>query len=702
MKQLFQSLKTGEVKLEELPVPSCAPGQVLIKTSRTLVSLGTEKMLLNFGKANFINKVKQQPEKVQQVLTKIKTDGLIPTLNAVKTKLEQPLALGYSSVGVVLEVGKNVVDLKPGDRVVSNGPHAEYATVPRNLIAKIPDNVSDDSAAFTIVGAIGLQGIRLINPSLGETIVVVGLGLIGLLTVQLLKASGCNVIGYDFDEDKVKRARSYGAHAFVLSELVDPVVESLNLTNGIGVDGVIITASTKSNEVISQAAQMTRVRGRVVLVGVIGLDIKRSDFYEKEISFQVSCSYGPGRYDPGYEEQGLDYPIGFVRWTEQRNFEAVLDSMLNHRLIVGDLITTKVKLEDAPSLYSGLSNSNSELGIIIEYSELREELKKSITFSAAAKETDVTGAVSMIGAGQFAGAVLLPAFQRNQFTFKKLGSRSSSALGPHLRSKFNFECLTSDYDEILEDKSINTVIITTRHNSHGKLVLSALQKGKNVFVEKPLALNQKEISEIEAFYAQEKGKTPILMVGFNRRFSPLVSDLKKHIDGISSSKVFIMTVNAGAIPKKHWTQDANVGGGRLVGEGCHFIDLLRFLSGSSIKTGTVSVMDSECKDTFSIQLTFANGDIGTIHYLANGNKSFSKERLEVFVGGKIIVLDNFKKLQGIGLKRLKYALKSQDKGHNNEVKKFRDSLVQGVNPIPLEEIFEVSSWAVKLQGEIHS
>lgn len=701
MKQLFQSLKSGEVNLEELPVPSCGPGQVLVKTSKTLVSLGTEKMLLNFGKANLLNKIKQQPDKVQQVLTKIKTDGLIPTLNAVKTKLEQPLPLGYSSVGVVLEVGKNISDLKPGDRVVSNGPHAEYVAVPRNLVAKIPDGVSDESAVFTVVGAIGLQGIRLVNPSLGETVVVVGLGLIGLLTVQLLKASGCNVIGYDFDEDKVKRARIYGAHAFALSELVDPVAESLNLTNGTGVDAVIITASTKSDEVISQAAQMTRPRGRIVLVGVVGLDIKRSDFYEKEITFQVSCSYGPGRYDSRYEDQGFDYPIGFVRWTEQRNFEAVLDSLLHKRLEVDELITTRVKFENAPLLYSELSNAGSELGIVIEYSLAHEDIKKSISFASSQySNADTSNSVSMIGAGQFAGAVILPGFQKNGFHFKKLGSRSSSSLGPHLRKKFNFESLTSDYSEILIDETVKTVVITTRHNSHGKLVLEALNKGKNVFVEKPLALSLEEVDSIENFFKNETKISPILMVGFNRRFSPLTLDLKKHIDKIKSSKVFIMTVNAGAIPSKHWTQDLSIGGGRLVGEGCHFIDLLRFLAGSSIKDASVKAMNSESKDTFTIQLSFTNGDIGTIHYLANGNKAFSKERLEVFVAGKIILLDNFKKLEGIGFKSLKYILKSQDKGHENEIKFFKESLNSGKAPVSLEEIFEVSRWSIKLQNEL--
>jgi len=703
MRQIFQNLKTGEVTIEHLPVPACGSGQVLIRTTASLVSLGTEKMLVDFGKASWLDKARQQPDKVHQVLAKIKTDGLIPTLNAVKNKLDQPLPLGYSAVGVVQQVGKGVTDLKPGDRVVSNGPHAENVAVARNLVSKIPDSVSDEDAAFTVVSAIGLQGIRLLNPTLGETIVVVGLGLIGLLTVQLLRANGCQVIGFDFDADKVQRAKQYGAQAFVVTELMNPVQEALNLTNGIGVDGVLITASTKSDEVIAQAAQMTRVRGRVVLVGVIGLDIKRSDFYEKEISFQVSCSYGPGRYDPMYEEMGLDYPVGFVRWTEQRNFSATLECMANSQLKVQDLITTRVKLDDAPHFYSELGGGKNELGILIQYPQSSLSNEKTIQLPAALQnsrsaQTD-SKEVAVLGAGQFAGAVLLPLFARQGFRFSLLGSRSGP-LGPHLAKKYGFANLTSDYATILENKNVQNVLVATRHNSHGALVLAALKQGKNVFVEKPLALTEAEIDEIENFYGQSQGRKPLLMVGFNRRFSPLAIELKKTLKNLSSSRAFVMTVNAGAIPKKHWTQDPQVGGGRLVGEGCHFIDLLRFLSNSPITQATATGMSAQCPDTFTIQLKFENGDIGTIHYFANGSKDFPKERLEVFVGGKIVVLDNFKTLKGIGLKRFKYILKSQDKGHAGEIQQFQSALSTGEPPIPLNEIFEVSRWAIKLQNEL--
>ncbi|WP_374079941.1 bi-domain-containing oxidoreductase [Bdellovibrio bacteriovorus] len=699
MKQIFQNLKTGAVTIEQLPLPSVGVGQVLIQTSRSLVSLGTERMLVEFGKASWLDKARQQPEKVQQVITKIRTDGLMPTVQAVMSKLDQPLPLGYCNVGVVIEVGAGVQDLKVGDRVVSNGPHAEAVVVPRNLVAKIPDSVNDDDAAFTVLGSIGLQGIRLINPTLGETVVVVGLGLIGLLTVQLLKANGCDVIGFDFDPDKVRRANDIGAKAFLVTEAVDPVVTVLELTNQVGADSVVITASTKSNDVISQSAQMCRQRGRVVLVGVIGLDIKRSDFYEKEISFQVSCSYGPGRYDPNYEQKGLDFPIGFVRWTEQRNFEAILNLFAQKRLHVADLISKSIGLDDAPEIYSQIGEDKSVLGILIKYSAGGDFALKSVPVLPEKSTQQENAGLAILGAGQFATAVLLPALKEAGFQFSTLASRSGG-LGRHVARKFDFNKISSDYDEVMSDSNISTVVISTRHNSHGSLVLKSLNSGKNVFVEKPLALKEHDLDKIEDFY---KGKSsgPVLMVGFNRRFAPLTVELKKTLDRMASKKAMIMTVNAGSIPAKHWTQDPEVGGGRLVGEGCHFIDLLRFLSGSEIVDSEVMVSDGGCLDTFTIQLKFKNGDIGTIHYFANGSKSFPKERLEVFCGGKIFVLDNFKKLSGLGLKGMKYVLSRQDKGHRGEAAAFKNALQNGTQPIPIAEILEVSRVAIKMQKKIY-
>lgn len=698
MKQIYQNLKTGEVTIEDLPQPAVGAGQVLIRSTCSLISLGTERMLVEFGKASWIDKARQQPDKVSQVLTKIRTDGLQPTLQAVRSKLEQPLPLGYCNVGVVVEVGSGVQDLQSGDRVVSNGSHAEMVVVPRNLVAKIPDGVSDQEAAFTVLSAIGLQGIRLVSPTLGETIVVIGLGLIGLLAVQLLKANGCTVIGFDFDPDKVHRASEYGAKAFLVGGAVDSVATVLELTRGVGADGVIITASAKTNEVISQSAQMCRQRGRVVLVGVIGLDIKRSDFYEKEISFQVSCSYGPGRYDYAYEQRGMDYPIGFVRWTEQRNFNAVLQLLSEKRLSVQKLVSRAIPLEQAPEIYATIGEDKSTLGILINYSQSNSIDSKVFKFSNRA--IDVRGVLNtaVLGAGQFAGAVLLPALKGAGMDFVTLASRSGG-ISNHLAKKFGFTEISSDYDTVLADSRIANIIISTRHNSHGTLVLKALTAGKNVFVEKPLALREAEVDKIEEFFRNQSA-VPVLMVGFNRRFSPLTLELKKALSRMATKKAMIMTVNAGSIPANHWTQDLEVGGGRLVGEGCHFIDLLRFISGSPIIESQVVGADTTSMDTFTISLKFKNGDIGTIHYFANGTKSFPKERLEVFSGGKIFVLDNFKKVTGLGFKGLKFALGRQDKGHIAEAFVFKNCVEKCTQPIPIDEVLEVSRVAIKLQNQL--
>lgn len=699
MKQIFQSLKTGEVTIEELPMPHCGHGQILIQSVCSLVSLGTERMLIEFGKANWLDKAKQQPDKVAQVISKIRTDGLLPTVQAVMSKLDQPLPLGYCNVGVVIGVGSGVTDIKVGDRVVSNGAHAEIVVVPKNLVAKIPDNVSDEEAVFTVIGAIGLQGIRLINPTLGETVVVTGLGLIGLLTVQMLKANGCQVIGFDYDPEKVRRAAAAGAHAYLMSDIIDPVQTVYSLTEGVGADAVVITASTKSNEVISQAAGMCRQRGRVVLVGVIGLDLKRSDFFEKEISFQVSCSYGPGRYDQSYEQKGLDYPIGFVRWTEQRNFTAVLNLMSKKQLSVKDLISKTAALDDAPQLYSNISAEKSALGIVIRYSsDLLNLQKNEVKLLPVVQTTKATNTLSVLGAGQFATAVLLPAFKKNGFIFRTLASRSGGS-SAHVAKKFNFARIVSDYGSVLNDMTEDTVVISTRHNSHGSLTLQALEAGKNVFVEKPLALSLEELDKIEKFLLNQN-EVPVLMVGFNRRFSPLSISLKNLLANMAQKKTMVMMVNAGEIPAKHWTQDPAVGGGRLVGEGCHFIDLLRYISGSEIIFADVCSHDVGSRDTFTIQLKFRNGDIGTIHYFSNGTKSFPKERLEVFCGGKIFVLDNFKKLKGLGFKGLKYILGQQDKGHQAETAVFHSSIAKRQQPIPLAEIFEVSRVSIELQAKI--
>jgi len=704
MKQLLQDLCTGSVELAEVPRPLVRVGHLLIATERSLISTGTERMLVEFGKAGWIEKARQQPDKVRQVLQKIRTDGLIPTVDAVKAKLDQPLPLGYCNCGKVLEVGEGVTEFAPGDRVVSNGSHAEAVCVPVNLCVKIPDGVSDEEAAFTVLSSIALQGIRLAAPTLGETFAVVGLGLIGLITAQLLRANGCRVVGIDIASSREEVARLCGASMFVNSSVEDPVAAAMAATGGRGVDGVLITAATKSNAPASQAAKMCRKRGRIVLVGVSGLELSRADFYEKELSFQVSCSYGPGRYDPQYEQRGQDYPIGFVRWTEQRNFEAVLDLMVMGRLDVRPLIGKYVPLDKAPAVYEDLSSEGSGLGILIEYPGGQHLESSSLDSrnirlpgpsSAVAPAKGVS--VGFVGAGNFATSVLIPAFREAGVRLVAIASEKGVTAG-HAGKKFGFESATADFEAVVSDPKINTVVIATRHDTHAGMVAAALRAGKHVFVEKPLALNEAQLEEVIRAYGEASAKGPVhLMVGFNRRFSPHAVKIKSLLAGAVEPKVFVMTVNAGAVPASHWTQDPDAGGGRIVGEGCHFVDLLRFLAGSPVthvqaRSVGGSPSDGIRNDKVTITLSFGDGSMGTIHYLANGNKSFPKERLEIFCGGRILVLDNFRRLTGYGWKGFRSDKRwRQDKGHSAEAAAFVDAIRKGgATPIPFEELVEIT------------
>ena len=699
MKQILQSLKTGATEVAEVPCPTARRGQLLIRTSRTLVSVGTERMLVEFGKAGWIEKARQQPDKVRMVLDKIKTDGLMPTLEAVFNKLDQPLPLGYCNVGSVMQAGGGVSGFEVGDRVVSNGKHAEAVCVPINLCAKVPPQVSDEEAAFTVLGAIALQGIRLVQPTLGETVVVTGLGLIGLVTVQLLRAHGCRVLGLDFDPAKLELAKQFGAEVVNLGAGADPVAAAQAFSRGRGVDAVIVTASTKSNEPMHQAALMCRKRGRIVLVGVTGLELSRADFFEKELTFQVSCSYGPGRYDPSYEEKGNDYPVGFVRWTEQRNFEAVLDMMADGRLNVKPLISHRFSVTEAEQAYELVGGSAPSLGILLEYPTAAEKpeatLRQSTVKLPAAPGAPTTGAASIafVGSGNYATAVLIPAFKDAGARLKVVAS-SGGVTGVHAGRKFGFESTTTDTDGVFTDPDVQAVVLSTRHDTHADMACKALRAGKHVFVEKPLALKHEELGQIEQAIAEgtRNGRAPMVMVGFNRRFATQVQKVKSLLKGVTGPKSFIMTVNAGAIPAEHWTQDREVGGGRIVGEACHFIDLLRFLAGSAITGHRVSVMDTKTRDTVSIELSFADGSIGTVHYFANGCKAFPKERLEVFAAGRVLQLDNFRKLTGFAWPGFtKMNLWKQDKGQKACASAFVQAVASGgASPIPFEELLEVA------------
>ena len=709
MKQILQDMSKGGTSVVEAPAPSANKNNVLINTTTTLISAGTERMLVDFGKANLIDKALSQPDKVKMVLEKVQTDGLYTTVDAVKSKLAQPLPLGYCNVGVIHSVGKGVESFKAGDRVASNGPHADVVRVAKNLVAKIPDNVSDEEAVFTVVASIGLQGIRLANPTMGECFVVTGVGLIGLLTVQMLRAQGCRVMAIDYDESKLDLAKQFGAEICNPGKGEDPVAAGIAFSRGVGVDGVIITASTKSNDPVTQAARMSRKRGRIILVGVIGLELSRADFYEKELTFQVSCSYGPGRYDPSYEEQGNDYPLAFIRWTEQRNFEAILDMMSSGQIDVKPLITHRFEFEKASDAYQLLTTDKTALGILLKFSSDNEKRhSKSINLQPNTTYKKEEPVIGFVGAGNYASRVLIPAFKEAGAQFHSI-STSGGINGVIHGGKAGFKEATTDTQGMIENISINTIAIVTQHNSHAHFVQQALKAGKNVFVEKPLAITHEQLAGVKSAYDDVviKESAPKLMVGFNRRFAPQIIKMKSLIEPIQGPKSFIMTMNAGNIPKDHWTQDTNVGGGRIIGEACHFIDLMRFLVGSEIvsvqarRMGENDAVDIT-EDKAAIILGFADGSFGTIHYFANGAASFPKERIEVFADGKVLQLDNFVKLKGYGFKGFKKMnLWKQDKGQNTCTQLFLDSIRNGTqSPISAEEVFEVAKVSIDVAEQL--
>lgn len=708
MRQIVQHMGSGLTEVLEAPMPTVQAGALLIQTTCSLISAGTERMLVGFGKAGWIDKARQQPDKVKMVLEKIQTDGLMTTVEAVRSKLAQPLPLGYCNVGVVAQVGAGVEGFKVGDRVVSNGPHADVVRVPRNLCARIPDGVDDESASFVVLASIGLQGIRLAQPTLGEAFVVTGVGLIGLLTVQLLRAHGCRVLAIDFDDSKLALARQYGAETCNPGQGEDPVAAGMAFSRGQGVDGVIITASTQSNEPVAQAARMSRKRGRIVLVGVTGLELSRADFYEKELTLQVSCSYGPGRYDPSYEERGHDYPLGFVRWTEQRNFEAVLDMLASGQLDVKPLITHRIAFEEAQRAYQTLTDDKSALGIVLRYeSPMADRSARTVALGVPVRYEAHRPVLGFVGAGNYASRLLIPAFKSAGAQLHTIVT-SGGINGVVQGVRGGFAAASTDYTDLLANDVVNTIVIVTRHDSHAGLVAQALQAGKSVFVEKPLAIDHAQLTEVRGAYdmAHQAGPGPQLMVGFNRRFAPHVQKMKTLLTSVTEPKSFIMTINAGAIPASHWTQDALIGGGRIIGEACHFIDLMRFLAGSPIvslqarRMGNAPGMEVT-EDKASITLGFADGSFGTIMYLANGAASFPKERIEVFSSGRVLQLDNFRKLKGYGWPGFgKLNLWKQDKGQKACAEAFLRAVETGVPAIPPEEIFEVARVTIEAAEQL--
>ncbi len=736
MKQVIQSYKSGELWLEEVPVPACRARGILVENRVSFVSAGTERMLVDFARKNVVGKALAMPDQVRKVITKMKTEGILGTLEKVQAKLDQPIPLGYSCAGVVQEVGRDVQGLSKGDRVACGGAgyanHAEFNCVPRNLVAKIPENVSFEEASCATVGSIALQGVRQCDLRLGESVCVIGLGLLGLIAVQLLKASGARVIGCDPNVERCRLALDLGSDLGVTGDLETACRE---FSEGKGVDAVLITAATRSNEPVTAAGEICRMKGKVVVTGMVGMEIPRDQYFKKELDFRLSLSYGPGRYDPRYEEAGHDYPYGYVRWTEQRNMKAFLDLVAEGKVTPSKLITHRFDFKNALDAYELLLGKSKEpyMGIILDYQGTQDRgqkvdrdpqitritqkdprtvvLKSSPPTSNLQPQAPIVG---FIGAGNFTGQVLLPAVKNNGVRLKSIAS-AGGVSGTHLAKKFGFESSTTDGDSVIGDPDINTVFITTRHNTHAAYVIEALKTGKHVFVEKPLCLLNQELEEImlaadsrrqpQTFPPDDSsgGKlstnsSPLLMVGFNRRFAPHVVKMKELLSSKKEPRSMVMTVNAGYIPPEHWTQDPAVGGGRIAGEACHFIDLLRFLAGSEIASSGIVKLTAGSGDTAAISLKFVDGSMGTIHYFANGNAGFPKERLEVFCGGKILQLDNFKVLRGYGWKGFtSMRLWGQDKGHAAEMRAFVEAVRKGgPSPIPFEEIVEVTRTTIRL------
>lgn len=680
MQQLLQNIRDGGLNVREVPAPMVRDGEVLIANLASAVSAGTEKMLLDLSRKSLLGKARERPDQVRRVLEKVRNEGLRQTLQQVREKLDTPMGMGYSSAGVVLACGHGVQEFKPGDRVASNGAHADIVSVPRHLCGRIPEKVPFEEAAFAVLGAIAMQSVRLADVSLGETVFVIGLGLVGQLTVSLLAATGCRVIGTDPDAGKCELAAKMGAE-LARQNLSAAHIE--DLTRGLGADAVLITASTKSNDPIDLAAAAVRKRGRVVLVGVVGLELDRRPFYFKEAEFVVSCSYGPGRYDPDYEEGGRDYPAAYVRWTEQRNIQAVLDLMGSGKLDVSPLISHRFPIERAGEAYDLIeTGAEPYVGIVLEYPS-PDTRPAASTIRLRAPSVNGKPAIGVLGAGNFARMVLLPALRDcgrlRLATLCTAGGVSAS----HVGNKLGFERATTDESTVFADPDLRAVVSVVRHDQHANHVLSAIRAGKDIFVEKPLCLTVEELQEIEAALADAGDAAPLVMVGFNRRFSPAAQHVKRFFADVAAPLTISVRFNAGAIPADHWTQDELAGGGRVIGEACHGIDLATFLAGAPpVKVYAESVggpnareiSDDEC----FITLRHANGSISNIAYLAGGDKAFPKERVEVFGGGRVAVIDDFRSVATCALGKTRtQRLRGWDKGHTSEVDAFARAVADG-------------------------
>ena len=695
MKQLLQNVKTGKSTIADVPIPTPREGQALVKVAASLVSAGTERMVVEFAEKSLVGKARSRPDLVRQVIDKARREGWVNTAQVAFNRLDQPMALGYSSAGTIIALGANMEGFKIGQRVACAGGgyavHAEYNVVPRNLLTPLPETVDFESAAFTTLGAIALHGFRLAELQLSENIAVIGMGLLGLLAAQIATAAGCNVLGIDVDPARIILASSLGLKAVRREEAVD---SSVAFTANRGFDAILICADTSSNDPVELAGVIARDRARVVATGAVGLTFPRKVYYEKEISFINSRSYGPGRYDLTYEEQGEDYPLGYVRWTEGRNFEAVVDLMAKGQLQVKPLITHRFDISEATQAYEVITGKTNEkfLGVLLNYPETKTKEARKVIFPTIVHRQASPVRLGVLGAGLFANSVLLPSIKKAG-DMELIGIASSGGLhAQHAGKKYGFQYATSNDDEILNDPNINTVAILTRHNTHAELVVKALKAGKHIFVEKPLAITLEQLQEIERQLPLTNNQ--LLLVGFNRRFAPLAQQLKFQVSSLQEPKYVHYRINAGAIPLNHWTQDPEIGGGRIIGEGCHFVDFITFLVGAAPVSVTAHSLPDGGKyreDNVSMTFTFPDGSIGTVDYLANGDKAFSKERVEVLCSGQVAVLDDFVSLQTVKDGKKKETKGAQNKGWVDEWKVFAKSVREGGEPpIPYEQLVGVT------------
>jgi len=672
MKQAVQNLRNGEIRVIEVPVPSVREGQLLVRTAVSLVSAGTERNLVAFGEKGLVGKARSRPDLFKQVVEKTKREGPLTALESTLNRLDQPLVLGYSSAGTVIETGKGVSGYKPGDGVACAGGghavHAEYVTVPVNLAAPLPAGVDFESGAFATLGAIALNGIRLAKPQVGEQTAIVGLGLLGLITAQILRASGCTVTGVDINPDRIRFSKKLGFNAVFNKDIAE---HYLAFTRGRGFDHVLICADTPADDTIELAGLIARDRGHVISLGVVGLNIPRKPFFEKELFFQVSRSSGPGRYDPLYEEMGMDYPLGYVRWTEGRNLEAFLGLVQSGSVQVKPLITHQFDISEAEKAYELITGKMDEsyLGVILTYPKREEPLSSRIALRHVQEHTATPNAevnLGVLGAGLYANATFLPAVKKNERT-KLVGIASASGLSAQNSGrKFGFQFAASSEKEILDHPDINTIAILTRHNTHAKFTVQALKNGKHVYCEKPLGITIAQANEIAKLIKKEH--LPYLMVGFNRRFAPFSEKIKDFLSDTGEPLFVSYRVNAGYLPPSHWLHDPTIGGGRLIGEGCHFIDYLNFIIERQPSSVSVSALPDSGKyrgDNFHIKLVYPDGSIGTVTYLANGSRYVPKEYCEIFSAGKTVILNDFRELSLFDQKHSKkyFSHFRQDKGH---------------------------------------